>query len=594
MDFIIVGAGPGGCACARSLIEQGYSVLLLERSDSGNNDLEGGLASKETIMSSDDIPYELILGMGRGGGTNHHGLQYIDHTFVEQKVGLQAYYKKANTYMKPASPGTFQNDSNGWTTKLKSIFPEIVENKVYSRDLKMRYTAYELLNTVDHIIQYKEVLNIVMDNNMATGVTTTTSEFIPCTKGVILAAGAIHTPRILLRSSIATDTTGRGLMDHLGNYFVYVSDQELNEEVSYMQLFSEDLSWQVYFTVANKNTLYVTCAQAGILNKNGLVNEKDVYLRHTEGDVDPIAQINAAYNYVHIRLTNAGFTKTSEGTPFSIYHYHGSCSESVDNYKVKGTSNVYISDLSGVDVAIPGSTSATSLAIGFKVADIITEKFSPVLNIGSIDFQMETDGDIHVGAMYIGGKRAVFTGAELVVDENSTRESTSGKLLVGSLTSKNYVASKGKVEGLFQLPADAQPQIAYGTSELVIPLDKTLSFMSKNHLQTHNVNDKFVYTIPTIGLIYSESNNTVFLAQCTHQGFYLSGFDSNNISICTRHGSRFDANGNVVSGPASRPLKRYEAQKTTDSLVIDLATITPNSIVDCETCPVKHNQDYSW
>ena len=36
MEFIVVGAGPGGCSCARSLVEHGHSVLLLERLDGGN------------------------------------------------------------------------------------------------------------------------------------------------------------------------------------------------------------------------------------------------------------------------------------------------------------------------------------------------------------------------------------------------------------------------------------------------------------------------------------------------------------------------------------------------------------------------------
>lgn len=50
MDFIIIGSGPGGCACASTLIEKGYSVLLFEKFDGGNNSLNGGEAETEVIV----------------------------------------------------------------------------------------------------------------------------------------------------------------------------------------------------------------------------------------------------------------------------------------------------------------------------------------------------------------------------------------------------------------------------------------------------------------------------------------------------------------------------------------------------------------
>jgi cytochrome b6-f complex iron-sulfur subunit len=55
---------------------------------------------------------------------------------------------------------------------------------------------------------------------------------------------------------------------------------------------------------------------------------------------------------------------------------------------------------------------------------------------------------------------------------------------------------------------------------------------------------------------------------CTHQG--CDADVANNVVVCPCHGSRFDKNGNVINGPADRPLVQlqtaYDAQ--TDELTI--------------------------
>ena len=66
---------------------------------------------------------------------------------------------------------------------------------------------------------------------------------------------------------------------------------------------------------------------------------------------------------------------------------------------------------------------------------------------------------------------------------------------------------------------------------------------------------------------------TTFLALltvCTHQGCDADVVENGTIVSCSCHGSRFDKNGNVVNGPADRPLPQiatiYNAQ--TDELTI--------------------------
>lgn len=47
-------------------------------------------------------------------------------------------------------------------------------------------------------------------------------------------------------------------------------------------------------------------------------------------------------------------------------------------------------------------------------------------------------------------------------------------------------------------------------------------------------------------------------ATCTHESCTITGFDQNYVCPC--HGSRFDTSGRVLSGPATRSLRQYQAQ----------------------------------
>lgn len=55
-----------------------------------------------------------------------------------------------------------------------------------------------------------------------------------------------------------------------------------------------------------------------------------------------------------------------------------------------------------------------------------------------------------------------------------------------------------------------------------------------------------------------ESLVTALSRTCTHQGCTIPGFQ-NGVSSCPCHGSRFDTSGNVVNGPATTALKKYNA-----------------------------------
>lgn len=63
------------------------------------------------------------------------------------------------------------------------------------------------------------------------------------------------------------------------------------------------------------------------------------------------------------------------------------------------------------------------------------------------------------------------------------------------------------------------------------------------------------------GMLLIRKSDTEILAFsrfCTHQGCTVNKF-SNGIAYCPCHGSEFNTDGKVVRGPASSPLKKYNA-----------------------------------
>jgi cytochrome b6-f complex iron-sulfur subunit len=56
-------------------------------------------------------------------------------------------------------------------------------------------------------------------------------------------------------------------------------------------------------------------------------------------------------------------------------------------------------------------------------------------------------------------------------------------------------------------------------------------------------------------------------AGCTHQNCEITGYSGQDF-VCPCHGSRFDASGKVVNGPAVTPLPQFQTQFSNDVLTI--------------------------
>jgi hypothetical protein len=155
--------------------------------------------------------------------------------------------------------------------------------------------------------------------------------------------------------------------------------------LNHLQTRDKDLLWQTYlsFLPGVPNYLVATYATSTELshgeirldNENNLIvkvnyNEKDINnILKAYNAMDPLLK-KLGYSLIDPRIqVNSEFINQ---TMNSIYHYHASCVELVDeNYKMKDFNNLFISDLSVVPLW-PGSTSVPGLAVGLRVGQTLS------------------------------------------------------------------------------------------------------------------------------------------------------------------------------------------------------------------------------
>lgn len=73
-------------------------------------------------------------------------------------------------------------------------------------------------------------------------------------------------------------------------------------------------------------------------------------------------------------------------------------------------------------------------------------------------------------------------------------------------------------------------------------------------------------------MVRNKDTLKAYEAKCTHLGCRINKAEG-QVLVCQCHGSRFDMSGDVVQGPASRPLKELKIRENieTGNLEIDLA-----------------------
>ena len=60
---------------------------------------------------------------------------------------------------------------------------------------------------------------------------------------------------------------------------------------------------------------------------------------------------------------------------------------------------------------------------------------------------------------------------------------------------------------------------------------------------------------------------------CTHLGCQVHWESSKNIFICPCHNAFFDTDGNTISGPAPKPLERYDVVLSNDNIFVMLKEV---------------------
>lgn len=82
--------------------------------------------------------------------------------------------------------------------------------------------------------------------------------------------------------------------------------------------------------------------------------------------------------------------------------------------------------------------------------------------------------------------------------------------------------------------------------------------------------------LPTAILLRRRANGTFVAVQalCTHRSCELTALPGS--FECPCHGSRFDAEGQVLEGPAERPLPRFEVRSTKEGCEVLLPTGAPS------------------
>lgn len=274
-DFLIVGAGPGGLAAAKELIQAGFDVLVVE-SGSGNN-IQSPNCTLQEVMESNWVNFgrnylkgkpniTLLQGQGIGGSSAISGM--IIHRLSQRLLEQVASYLCTNDFPITASElrvledkwyaalnvsqslPIFDKETAG---KFGSLFKSMPRAVKGCRDsgLCLIGCPNEGKNSLDQKLfrELKEArcrflfnhkVEFVDSNSLAVSIAYTSpissynQKVLTARCGIILAAGAIETPRLALNSNISVAQAGMNLGLNLGPSaaFVYPDSRVAREKLS--------------------------------------------------------------------------------------------------------------------------------------------------------------------------------------------------------------------------------------------------------------------------------------------------------------------------------------------------------------------------
>ena len=214
-DFIVVGSGAGGATVAKELSEAGKKVLLLEK---GIEVPPRKSSEAYSILKSDvEVWYTQCLGgttvVTMGNAVRSRLYDPLSHYYAEAEREL-GVTPVPDDHLGMATKSLLSL-SKEWARMPKAI--DFAKCKGCGRcssgcptSARWDATAYirEAISKGCKVSTSADIKKVVMKGNRAAGVETSDGKTFEAS-GVILAAGAIETPRVLWRSGITS--AGKGL-----------------------------------------------------------------------------------------------------------------------------------------------------------------------------------------------------------------------------------------------------------------------------------------------------------------------------------------------------------------------------------------------
>jgi Rieske Fe-S protein len=136
----------------------------------------------------------------------------------------------------------------------------------------------------------------------------------------------------------------------------------------------------------------------------------------------------------------------------------------------------------------------------------------------------------------------------------------------GKVTRRKFMVDAGKTALLAAIASQVMGVEAYASSaKPPLPMQPiTLDLTKQEYAALTKVGgaikipDPHDAKKPIIASRISETEVAAFSSKCTHFGCEVP-LPENNVITCQCHGSKFDAGGKVIHGPASKELKAFSA-----------------------------------